>query len=374
MDCSWGRGSEAVLDWLGQFSDVWGPLRLLSSQLFLSAVGVLLTALGTALVIKYFASMWLPRDRGRDHAVSSEEAKGKPTGAGMLFIPVYLLVCLLVVPVSPEYMLVYCAVLLAAISGFLDDRSVIAWGEYRKALLDLAIAFGAAACIFGPEPIEIWVPLWVPKVIDPLTQQTLGLDQILLPATLSWPLGAIVLWISINTTNCSDGVDGLSGSLLAFAFVLLGGILFGVVGQEAIARYLLVPYYPQATQWGIMAFTLVGCLGSYLWFNAHPSALLMGDAGSRPLGLLLGIFVLASGNVFLLPIVAGIVLVNGGTGLVKVALLRFLRIGIFRKVRFPLHDHVRAKLGWSNTQVLVRFLILQALLAPLLIVLLLKIR
>ncbi len=363
-----------MLDWLGQFSDVWGPLRLLSSQLFLSAVGVLLTALGTALVLKSFASTWLPRDRGRDHAVSSEEAKGKPTGAGMLFIPVYLLVCLLVVPISPEHVLVYCAVLLAAISGFLDDRSVIAWGEYRKAFLDLAIAFGAAACIFGPEPVEIWVPLWAPKVIDPVTQQTLGLDQILLPATLSWPLGAIVLWISINTTNCSDGVDGLSGSLLAFAFVLLGGILYGVVGQEAIASYLLVPYYPQASQWGIMALTMVGSLGSYLWFNAHPSALLMGDAGSRPLGLLLGIFVLTSGNVFLLPIVAGIVLVNGGTGLVKVALLRFLRIGIFRKVRFPLHDHVRAKLGWSNTQVLVRFLILQALLAPLLIVLLLKIR
>jgi phospho-N-acetylmuramoyl-pentapeptide-transferase len=73
-------------------------------------------------------------------------------------------------------------------------------------------------------------------------------------------------------------------------------------------------------------------------------------------------------------VVAGVVLLNGGTGLLKVALLRFLRIPIFRNVRYPLHDHVRHRLGWSNTQVMVRFVLLQAVGTPLLLILLLKLR
>jgi phospho-N-acetylmuramoyl-pentapeptide-transferase len=118
----------------------------------------------------------------------------------------------------------------------------------------------------------------------------------------------------------------------------------------------------------------VGCLGGYLWHNAHPSAVLMGDAGSRPVGFLLGVLVLGTGNPVLLLVVAGVVLVNGATGLVKVALLRFLRIGIFRSIRWPLHDHLRQARGWSNTQVLLRFGLLQAFVTPLLLLLVLKVR
>ena len=114
----------------------------------------------------------------------------------------------------------------------------------------------------------------------------------------------------------------------------------------------------------------------------------MGDAGSRPLGLLVGIAVMMSGNPFLIVVVAPIVLANGGTGLVKVALLRlFRRAGrnaggpgerrvarLLGRVRFPLHDHCRWNLGWSSAQVLMRFALLQALLIPLLLGLLLKLR
>lgn len=360
-----------MFDWLGQFSDTWGPLRLLSSRLFLSAMGVLLSALACGWVLRRFSGL-LPLDRGRRHAVDGEKAVGKPTGAGILFVPVYLGVCLLVVPLTPVHPWVFLAVLLACLTGFLDDRSPDAWGEYRKGAIDLAIALGTAAVLFGTDPVQVWVPFYAPKELGPDGVWTLG--SLYLPAWASWSLGAVVLWVSINTTNCTDGVDGLSGSLLSLAFLYLGGILYGVVGHREIAEYLLVPYDAAGPGWGIMSLSLLGVLASYLWFNAHPSRLLMGDAGSRPLGLLLGVFVLATGNVFFLPVVAAIVLVNGGTGLVKVALLRFFRIGIFRNITFPLHDHVRKNLGWSATQVLVRFMILQAMLAPLLIVLMLKVR
>ena len=88
----------------------------------------------------------------------------------------------------------------------------------------------------------------------------------------------------------------------------------------------------------------------------------------------MGMLVLAAGNPFLIFIVAGVVLVNGATGLLKVALLRFFKIGIFKTVRYPLHDHVRHNAGWSNTHVLVRFVLLQAVITPLLLVFLFKVR
>jgi phospho-N-acetylmuramoyl-pentapeptide-transferase len=154
----------------------------------------------------------------------------------------------------------------------------------------------------------------------------------------------------------------------------LGIILYGIVGHVAISGYLLVPHYEQAADWAIMAFVMTGCLAGYLWHNSYPSAVLMGDAGSRPIGLMLGVLVLACGNPFLILVVAFMVLVNGATGMVKVALLRFFKIGIFRQIRYPLHDHVRHNMGWSNTQVLIRFMLLQAVGTPILLVLLLKIR
>jgi len=86
------------------------------------------------------------------------------------------------------------------------------------------------------------------------------------------------------------------------------------------------------------------------------------------------VLVLASGNPFLILVVAFVVLVNGATGMIKVALLRFFKIGIFASIRYPLHDHVRHTMGWSDTQVLVRFMLLQAVGTPILLVLLLKIR
>jgi phospho-N-acetylmuramoyl-pentapeptide-transferase len=210
------------------------------------------------------------------------------------------------------------------------------------------------------QPFQLWLPL----LKTPVT----------LAPWLFVPLGTAVIWLMINATNCTDGVDGLSGSLAALAFLTLGGILYAVVGHKDISSYLLVPHYTDGADWALMSFMLVGTLSGYLWHNAYPSAVLMGDAGSRPLGLLLGMLGLATGNPFLILIVASVVLANGATGLLKVALLRFFKISIFGNVRYPLHDHVRQNRGWSNTQVMVRFMLLQAVGTPILLVLLFKVR
>ena len=112
----------------------------------------------------------------------------------------------------------------------------------------------------------------------------------------------------------------------------------------------------------------------YLWHNAYPSKVLMGDAGSRALGFFIGVCVMVSGNPFLFFATSSIIFLNGGMGLLKVALLRFFKIRIFDSIRFPLHDHMRKNRGWSPTQVLVKFMILQVLVTIAVLGIILKVR
>lgn len=350
-----------MLYWLGSLLESsWGPFRLLSSHFFLGGIGFVLSGFLTWRLLPGLAEKYCPRDRGRAHAVEASKSQGKPTGAGIIFIPMFLLIQLLVLPLSWEIVGILFLTLLACIFGFLDDNSSDAWGEYIKGAIDLAIGVAAALLISRFAPVEIWLPF---------TKKGLALDPV-----IYIPLAVVWIWVAINATNCTDGVDGLSGTLSSMAFLSLGALLYFVLGHVEMSSYLLVPHYNDGATYGILALSMAGTLAGYLWHNAHPSSLLMGDAGSRAMGFLLGVLVLKCGNPFLSLIVAGVLLVNGGTGLLKVALLRFFKISIFKDIRFPLHDHVRKNMNWSTPQVLVRFSLIQMSLTLTLMVLLLKLR
>jgi phospho-N-acetylmuramoyl-pentapeptide-transferase len=327
--------------------------------LFLGCLSLLLCWLLTFLLLPRLAPK-LPRDRGRAHAVQGAQAQGKPTGAGVIFVTIFAVVELLVLPPSLQAMATLVLTFFAMLSGWLDDKSVNSWGEYKKGLIDLVLAAAASAVLCQLKPFEMWLPFTK--------------ELVTLPVWLFIPAGTILIWTAINSTNCTDGVDGLSGTLSAIAFTCLGSLMFFVLGHKEISTYLLLPHYQDGAIWGIMAFSMVGTIMGYLWYNANPSVLLMGDAGSRALGFLLGVFVIKSGNPFTIFIVSAVLLVNGGTGLVKVALLRFFKIAIFRTIRFPLHDHVRHNKGWSNPPVLVRFALVQVMMTLVMLVLLIKIR
>lgn len=340
-------------------AELGGPTRLLTSYIFLAGLGTAIAAFATWWLLP---RMWhlLPTDQGREFAVDADKSIGKPVSGGLIFIPVFVVVVLLTTPFDWRFVELMVCVLAAMLVGYWDDSAAGGWSEYRLGAIDLVIAVVASAIICQLQDFTIWLPLYK--------------EALVVPPLVFVPLASILIWVAINATNCTDGVDGLSASLSSMAILFLGAILYGIVGHSDISAYLLVPHYELGADWAIVAFVLVGTLAGYLWHNSFPSAVLMGDAGSRPVGLMLGALALACGNPFLILVVAFVVLVNGATGMVKVALLRFFKIPIFSSIRYPLHDHVRHKYGWSNSQVLVRFMLLQAIGTPILMVLLFKIR
>lgn len=357
-------------------------LRLFSSHIVLLSIGLLTAGLLTALLLPLFWKR-LPHDHGKALTPQGEVSKGKPTGAGLLMALVMLPVLLLVIP--PDWSVLGVVFSLYAImyAGYKDDASEVPWGQLKKGLIDLACVLLAAFFLCKGQPVSMWLP-FTTRVF-------------LVPVWLYIPVAAFVLWLSINAMNCSDGVDGVSGSLGLISLLSLAALLYLVLGYSPVADYLLLPHYPDSAKWAILAATVAGSFAGYLWHNAEPSSVLMGDAGSRMLGLMIGVAVLATGNPLLLVVVAPVVLVNGGTGLVKLLLLRFLRklgfdttptsrlspeaacrqprlIRGIHSVRFPLHDHCRKNLGWKNSQVLVRFVLIQAFLIPFLFALFIKVR
>lgn len=339
--------------------DFFGPARLLSSHLNLIIFGLTAGFIGVIYLLPR-AFRFLPADRGREFAAQAEQSVGKPTGAGVVFMPIFLVLAILVVPPDRNVLIILCLTFTAMIAGFLDDRSGRPWGELAKGLVDLMLALAASFVLYYSEVRVLWLPFTNSLFITPMW--------------LYIPLSTVLLWISINTTNCSDGVDGLSSTLVLIALLSTGTFLYVIVGHIDFSAYLLLPHYMQSAKWAITSFTLVGCLAGYLWYNAYPSHVLMGDAGSRALGFIMGVMILNTGNPVLFLIVYSVILINGGAGLLKVGLLRFFNIKILHTVRFPLHDHFRTDLSWSNTQVLIRFALVQVLATVAFIGIMVKVR
>lgn len=343
-----------------------GPARLLTSYSILIALalytGFILVRYGLPAFYKF-----LPHDRGREFTKDAELAKGKPTGAGIFWISAFVILSLVFVPLDWIKTSIIVLTWLMMLTGYLDDNSVSSWGEYKKAILDLIIAVAASVLLgfyLRTQNENNQIIFWIPFIKN----------NIVVTPWLFICISTVIIWASVNTTNCTDGVDGLSGTLVLVALLTTGIIFYAILGHKDIAEYLMVPHFKDGASWAVMIFTLVGVLMGYLWHNAFPSHVLMGDAGSRALGFFLGICVMLSGNPFIILGTSSIMLLDGGMGLIKVFLLRFFKISIFKNIRFPLHDHMKVNHGWSPTQVLVKFLILQLLITVAVCGILFKVR
>ena len=375
-----------MLYYLSEFlQQFWGPFRLLQSHALLLAGGAFTAAFLTWFLLP---RLWgrLPRDRGKAQLkdLGGMGSQGKPTGAGLWVSLIALPVIVLFAPLKPWDLAAVFTLYGAMLFGYLDDQARVPWGELRKGLLDAVVSVAIAVFIFlGHHEVidgsHVMIA-WLPFVKGPVLMNGVGVW--LVHAWAYVPVAAFVLWFTMNATNCPDGVDGLAGTLTLIALGMLAVVLYVVVGYRPVAHYFLIPVYAEAARWAIVVMIVAGAFGGYLWYNAEPSKILMGDAGSRYLGILVATASLMTGNPFIVLALAPIVLVNGGGGLGKLVLLRLAKkvgfdIGednLIRKVRFPLHDHCKKNLKWSNAQVLMRFVLLQLVVMPALLLLLLKVR
>lgn len=304
-----------------------------SEYAVLGFVGVVFAYLLTSFLLAIGMNK-LPRDHGREFAHDGGLSAGKPRGAGFVFILVFVLAALVFGNVDREMTIYLILTVAAMMTGYLDDCAKVSWGELRKGLLDLMIAIMTAVTMVNFNGSDVSVAV---------TGQVITLHPVLYAV-----LAIVLVWGSINVTNCADGVDGLSGTLTSIT-------LFTI--------YMIMNSTGAAPEFSYTILLFIACILGYLWFNATPSRLLMGDAGSRAMGLFIAIAIMKTGYPFLYLLVAFVLMVDGGIGLLKVSLLRFLHIKILTKVRTPLHDHVRKNLGWSNAQTVFKFAIIQIMIS-----------
>lgn len=296
-------------------------------------LGILFAFAATCFFITKF-NRYLPCDMGRAYAVDGKKSAGKPRGAGIIFILVFAVSALIFAEVTLETGIYLLLIVAEMLTGYLDDASEHPWNEYKKGLLDLAVAVAVAITYLTFHSNEVYLAVF---------QKTL-----FIPPVLFCILTVILVWGSINVTNCADGVDGLSGTL---AIITLGTI------------YVIGEITGHSDNFSLFILQFIVCILGYLWYNATPSRIMMGDAGSRAMGIFISIAVLKTGSPFLYLPAAFVLAMDGGLGLIKVALLRFFHISILKKIRTPLHDHVRKNMGWSNTQTVFRFGIIQIVIA-----------
>lgn len=291
-----------------------------------------------AFVMTVFAtgklSGFLPKDGGREFAHDGKLSAGKPRGAGIIFICAFTLAAVLFAPISPEMIIYLLLIVVSMITGYLDDASKSPWGEYKKGFLDLCVAALTAGTFLKYNDSSVTLAFFGTSIVLPVAVYAL--------------LAVILVWTSVNVTNCSDGVDGLSGTLTMITLMTI---------------YCIDRILDKSQSFSYLILLFVVCILGYLWYNATPSKLMMGDAGSRAMGLFISIAIMKTGSPLLYIPVALVLILDGGLGLLKVSLLRFLKIHILKNVRTPLHDHVRKVWGWSNTQTVFRFAIIQIILA-----------
>lgn len=291
-----------------------------------------------AFVVTVFATAklapFLPKDGGRAFAHDGKLSAGKPRGAGIIFVLAFVAATLLFVPLNPELIIYLILMVVCMMTGYLDDAAKNPWGEYKKGFLDLCVAALVAFTFlkYNPSTVDLAI---------------LGMS-FTLPVWAFAILTVVLVWTSVNVTNCADGVDGLSGTLTIISLMTI---------------YVIDLLREREDTYAYINLLFAVCILGYLWYNATPSKLMMGDAGSRAMGLFISIAILKTGAPVLYIPVALVLILDGGLGLVKVSLIRFLKIHIMKNIRTPLHDHVRKVWEWSNTQTVYRFAIIQIILS-----------
>jgi phospho-N-acetylmuramoyl-pentapeptide-transferase len=334
-----------------------GPLNLIRYITFRAGA-----ATATALVIGLFLGPWfigvLRTRQGKGQPIRADgpqthlAKRGTPTMGGLLILISVGLACLLWMDLTNRY--VWACLLVTAgfgMIGFMDDYDKVKKSHHAgisgrvRLLLEFLIAGFATWLMVSASGTQLYLPFVQGAVLD------IGWFYIL--------FGAFVIVAFGNAVNLTDGLDGLATMpviIASLAFVVIAYL----VGNAKFATYLGIPHVLGVGDLTVLLLATVGACLAFLWFNAPPAAVFMGDTGSLALGGALGAVAVASHHEFVLAIIGGLFVVEALSVIIQVAV--FKRTGRRVFLMAPIHHHFEQK-GWSEPTVVIRFWIIAFVLA-----------
>jgi phospho-N-acetylmuramoyl-pentapeptide-transferase len=350
-----------MLAWLSEYSTTFSVLNVFRYITFRTG-----GATATALFFVFFfgpriiASLRIKQGKGQpirtDGPQSHLSKKGTPTMGGLMILSGLIFSTLVWANLFNPYVWVVMFVTLGFGSiGFYDDylkvtkQSHAGFGGKARLLLEVFIAVVAcylfARIGIGRLASSVAVPFFKDFLVD------LG---------LFFPVfGALVIVGAGNAVNLTDGLDGL-----AIVPVMIAAAAFGFVaylaGNAVFANYLQIHFVPGTGELAVLCGAMIGAGLGFLWFNAPPAQIFMGDTGSLALGGMLGAVAVATKHEIVLAIVGGLFVLEALSVIIQVASYKLTGKRVFRMA--PIHHHFE-QLGWSEPQVVVRFWIIAVVLA-----------
>ena len=350
-----------MLYWLTALSDG-GDVFNLFRYITFRAGGAFLTALVFGFLFGRPLIAVLRRRQGKGQPIRGDGPEGHfakagtPTMGGLLIVGALVTATLLWARLdNPFVWLVLFVTLSFAAIGFADDYAKVSKqtssgvpGKLRM-LLGIVIAVIASAWAAQVHPPELAGQLALPVFKNTLID--LGYFYI--------PFGVVVIVGAANAVNLTDGLDGLAIMPVMIAGSTLGVIAYAV-GRVDFSEYLDVHYVPGSGEMLIFAAALFGGGLGFLWYNAPPAAVFMGDTGSLALGGALGAIAVVTKHELVLAVVGGLFVVEALSVIIQV--LYFKRTGKRVFLMAPIHHHYE-KQGWSEPQIVIRFWIISLILA-----------
>lgn len=323
-------------------------------------------ATATALFFVFFfgpriiAALRIKQGKGQpirsDGPQSHLAKKGTPTMGGLMILSGVVVSTLLWAnPANPYVWIVLFVTLGFGIIGFYDDYLKVTKQSHKgfsgKARLAAEFVIAGLACFAlmklgtGKLASGLALPFFKDIVID------LGIFFVV--------FGAFVIVSAGNSVNLTDGLDGLAIVPVMIAAATFGFIAY-LAGNVVFSNYLQIHYTPGTGELAVVCGALIGAGIGFLWFNAPPAQIFMGDTGSLALGGLLGAVAVATKHEIVLAIVGGLFVLEALSVIIQVASFKLTGRRVFRMA--PLHHHFE-QLGWSEPQVVVRFWIIAVVLA-----------
>ena len=187
-----------------------------------------------------------------------------------------------------------------------------------------------------------------------------GFKEVFVPLGMFYILFVVLVMVSItNAVNLTDGLDGLAAGISIISILAFAGVAY-IISRADWSRYLFLTYVPEASELFVFGSALLGAGLGFLWFNGHPAEVFMGDTGSLALGGAIGAMALLTKQELLLPIVAGMFVLEALSVVIQVASYKLTGRRVFRMA--PLHHHFELS-GWAETKVTMRFWIIALLFA-----------